>query len=193
MKKYLIINPIKLFKILMNKNISMVEKLKSFSFIFLVLLLGYIGNVLENTPEAIEKKRLETEKIRLWAKEERKKDSLIKIEERIKLKEKCGESGSYSSSSGNTWRIFGEKVVTETWYIISVSLEMDEGLFGFHKLPKTVQDIDCDWAKDFIYSQSSYFRNFNVYLSYPKNEEFVECFCIGFETAAEKYILEKNN
>jgi len=58
MKKYLILNPIKLFKILMNKNISIVEKLKSFIFIFLILLL-YLGSEAQrNTPEAIEKRRL---------------------------------------------------------------------------------------------------------------------------------------
>ena len=56
-----------------------------------------------------------------------------------------------------------------------------------------IEDIECDWAKDFIFSKSGDLRKYNIFLSYPANEEYVDCFCKGFVTEAEKYILEKNN
>ena len=91
-----------------------------------------------------------------------------------------------------TWEVKGRDVV-KTFNIINVSREMNEGLFlDNYSPPSTIDGIRCNWAKDLIYMHGSYFRKANIFLGYPKNEEYVDCFCKGFVIAAEEYILEKN-
>ena len=91
------------------------------------------------------------------------------------------------------WYTQGKSLVKQTFNIVSVSLDLDEGKYNFHRLPTVVEDIDCKWAKDFIYQQSGELRKRNIFISYPGNEEFVDCFCKGFVEESEKYILNKNN
>ena len=176
MKKYFVFNPLKLLKILSNKDLGLIEKLKY------SLPLGFCIYMLTYT--AVFREEIELE-------QQQKKEAFEKeMTERKMNKLELIKNAECESS---IWEINGKDVVDKVFGIVSVSNEMGEGTYTFHKLPKKVEDIECDWAKDFIFSKSGDLRKYNIFLSYPENEEYVDCFCKGFVTAAEKYILEKNN